>query len=257
MAASVARARRAPRVQVMPWSTFAPMFFRAHRQGEHVAGVGPTGSGKTVALLELGKLIGQRRGRDSRRPARVVVIGTKRRDDTLSQFQRVNHWPTIRKWPPAYGQEHCVVWPRGGPQSSLPARQAAVIGPLLDTIHQEGGQTVIVDEAAYFERAMPKGLGLSTTMEGFWSEARSSKLTLIAGTQRPRHVTLLMWTEPSWLVIFPPEEEEDLKLVASKSGRGMRDTVIDVVDRLGAHEFLCVRKQRGGGRGLYVSKVGT
>jgi hypothetical protein len=130
-----------------------------------------------------------------------------------------------------------------------------VYHPLLDRIYSEGGQTVYIDEAAYFERSLPNGLGLGGTMEEYWSAARSSKLTLIAGTQRPRHVTRSMWSEPSWVFVFPPDDIDDLKRVAELSGR--KAEVMESAERLDGHEFLCIRRQRGGKRELYVSRVGT
>lgn len=236
------------RPAVIPWEQFQDMFARSHKQGEHVSLCGPTGSGKSTVGLELCKLIGARKARDGR-PARVVVVVTKQRDDTVSRLG----WPAIKQWPPAWDQPHVIVWPRVKEPSQRASQQAAILSPLLDRIEQEGGQTVYLDECAYFERTPPKGLGLSPTMEQLWSEGRSGKLTLIGGTQRPRHVTLLMWSEPSWVIIFPPEDEEDLKRVAQASGQ--KAAVLDIAGRLGGHEFLCVRRQRGGARGLYVSKV--
>jgi energy-coupling factor transporter ATP-binding protein EcfA2 len=242
-------------VQVLGWEEFCALFLKAHRQGEHVAGVGPTGCGKSTVLLQVAALVGSRRGRDQR-PARVTILGTKRRDDTLSKFIARTDFQVIKAWPPAYGQEHAVVWPRGLPPSKRAERHRVIFRPLLDTIHAEGGQTVEIDEEAYFEQPEPQGgLGLAGTMDTYWSEARSSKLTLIAGTQRPRNVSRLMWSEPSWLIIFPPEDADDLKRVAELSGR--KDDVLEIVPRLGGYEFLCVRRQRSGQRGLYVSRVGA
>lgn len=236
-------------VTVIEWDHFAPLFKNAHKQGEHVAVVGQTGSGKSVLLLSLAKLIGSRPGKD-RRPSRVVVLGTKPRDDTLSSLG----WPVITKWPPAYGQEHCIVWPRGGGASTMAPRQRRVFAPLLDRIYQEGGQTVVIDEAAYFEIGLPEGLGLSATMGQFWSAGRSNKLTLLGATQRPRNVTRLMWSEPSWVFVFPPDDADDLKRVAELSGA--KDRVLEVVDHLGGFEFLCIRRQRSNRqKTLYVSKV--
>lgn len=235
-------------VQVLEWDRFTEMFRDAHRQGEHVAIVGQTGSGKSVLGLSLCKVIGSRMGKD-RRPSRVVVLGTKPRDDTLKALG----WPVIKKWPPAYGQEHCIVWPRRGRPSMTMDQQRRVFAPLLNIIHGEGGQTVYIDEAATFERPLPHGMGMSGLMEDYWSNARSSKLTLVGGTQRPRNVTRLMWSEPSWLFIFAPDDEDDLKRVAELSGA--RDAVMEAADRLGPYEFLCVRRQRSHPKSLYVSKV--
>lgn len=237
-----------PQVQVLPWEKFAEMFRGAHKQGEHVAIVGPTGSGKSVLGLSLCKIIGARMGKD-RRPARVVVLATKPRDDTVSSLG----WPVIKKWPPSYGQEHVIVWPRGGPPDTETSRQRAVFRPLLNTIYQEGGQTVCIDEAFYFEDSPPDGLGLKGVMTKFWTNARSNKLTLVAATQRPRHVTVSMWTEPSWVFIFHPDDLEDLKRVAEMSGA--KDAVLEITPQLGGHEFMCIRRQRANEIQIYVSKV--
>lgn len=245
-----------PRSEVTPpkviqWEQFQQVFARGFKQGEQVAIVGPNGSGKSVLAFELCVIAGQRTGKDGR-PSRVIILGIKPRDDTLAAMVP-RGWPIIKEWPPAYGQEHCIVWPRGGPPSSAAARHRKVFAPLLDTIYAEGGQTVCLDEEAYFERNQPAGLGLSPMMEQFWMVSRAMKLSLIATTQRPRNVTRAMWSEPAWVIIFHVEDLDDLKRVAELSGR--RYDVMAAAQKLGGHEFLCVRRQRNGSRDLYVSKV--
>lgn len=235
----------------MAWEQFQAMFLKAHKQGEHVAIVGINGSGKTQLGLALCQIIGSRTGKDGR-PSRVVILNFKPRDDTVSRMQTKTEWQTIKTWPPSYGEEHCVVWPRGATASQAARRHRAVFLPLLDRVYAEGGQTIYVPEAAYFERAQPHGLGMSGTMEQFWSSARSNKITLISDTQRPRQVTRLMWSEPKWVFIFHIEDRDDVKRVAEVSGNEL--AVWNCVPKLGEHEFLCVRRQEGT-RGLYVSRV--
>lgn len=235
-------------VTVLPWESFARVFAGAHKQGEHVAIVGRTGSGKSVLELELARIIGARTTKQGR-PASVTVLVTKPRDDTVAALG----WPVLKSWPPSYGQEHNVVWPKASKPSTAAREQRAVFGPLLDAIYHEGGQTVCIDEAAYFERPLPNGLGLSGTMEQYWSSARSLKLTLVATTQRPRKVSVSMWSEPSWLFAFYVKDREDLKRVADLSG--VKDDVLELVPRLGGFEFLCVRRQADGTEALYVSRV--
>lgn len=236
---------------VLQWPDFQRLFLKEHKQGEHIAFVGQTGSGKTTAELEICKLIGLRKGADGR-PTRVAVFGTKPRDDTLAALN-AQGWPIIKKWPPAYGEEHCIVWPRADSASTAAAKHRAVFQPLMDSIYGEGGQTICIDEASYFELRYPEGLDMAPTMGQFWSAARSNKLTLVAGTQRPRNVSRLMWSEPSWVIVFPPDDEDDLKRVAELSGR--KWDVLAVAEKLGGFEFLCIQRQRGGGRGLYVSRI--
>jgi energy-coupling factor transporter ATP-binding protein EcfA2 len=237
----------------VPWDQFSELFLRSHKAGEHVSVVGTTGSGKSVLMFELCRLLAKRKVKNNR-PASVAVLANKPRDATLMKLHKEG-WPIVKKWPPAYGQEHCIVWPRGGPPSGRARRLAQVYRPLLDRIYSEGNQTVCIDEASYFERPLPNGLGLHGVMEEYWTSARSSKLSLIAGTQRPRRVTRSMWSEPSWLFVFRPDDIDDLKRVAELSGQRLE--VMAAAPRLGGHEFLIVRRQRAGAYALYVSKVGT
>lgn len=234
--------------QVLYWEDFQTVFKRSHKRGEHVSIVGPTGGGKSTIGCEIAQLIGSRKA-TNKRPVPVTIICCKEEDDTIEKLG----WPKLKKWPPAYGEEHNIIWPRGFDASESAKKQAQIINPVLDQMHKEGRQTVYITECAYMERPLPKGLGLGHTMERFWSEARSSKLTIIGDTQRPRHVTLLMWTEPSWVFIIKPEDFDDLDTVARRSGR--RREVHEIVPNLGGFEFLCIRRQRNGVQGLYVSKV--
>lgn len=240
-------------VQVLRWPQFQAMFLDAHQQGEHIAIVGPTGSGKTLVGLELCKLIGSRHAANGG-PSPVAVLQTKPRDDTMRLILPKDEWPEIKRWPPKYGEEHCVVWVRGRTIPEAKARQVAVFGPLLDVIYKEGSQTVYLPEAAHFERKRPTGLGMEDRMVELWTTARSLKLTVISDTQRPRWVSVSMWTEPSWVIVFQPDYDEDLRHVAKLSGV---PGVYEAARQLGQHEFLCVRRQRGreGMRALYVSRV--
>lgn len=239
------------RLRVVRWDAFAALFARVHKQGEHVAIVGPTGSGKSELELGLARILAARKARGGR-PASVTVLAVKPRDDTVQRLI-AEGWPVLKTWPPSFGQEHNVVWPKAKTPSTAAREQRRVFGPLLDTMYYEGGQTICIDEAAYFERPLPRGLGLGAVLEQYWSSARSLGLTLVAATQRPRLVSRSMWSEPSFVFVFRPEDGDDLKRVAELCGR--KDEVLELAPKLGPFEFLCVQRQRGGGRGLYVSRV--
>ena len=70
---------------------------------------------------------------------------------------------------------------------------------------------------------------------------RASGISVVASTQRPRRVPIAMWSEPYWLVIFRPDDEEDLKRVAQLSGQ--KALVLEIVPQLDAHEFLMLRRR--------------
>lgn len=251
-----ARPRRNPELgelRVMPWPEFSEFFRSHHRQGEHVSIVGPTGSGKTVLGLSLCELVGSRRitrGPYKGRPSFVAVLATKPRDDSVSALG----WPVVSEWPPPYGKERCVIWPGGGDPRKRAANQRQDFEAVLLASWRMEAVAIYIDEAAYFERRKPHGLQLGDLLERYWQEARSLKITLIAGTQRPRRVTRAMWSEPAWVMIFPPDDQDDLKRVAELTGR--REEVFAVADELGPYEFLCLRRAPGGRRReLIVSRV--
>lgn len=124
---------------------------------------------------------------------------------------------------------------------------------VLNEIDESGNQIVFIDEAAYFERPAPNGLGLARYLEEYWTLSRSNGVSLVAGTQRPFRVSRSMWSEPYWLFLFRPEDEEDLKRVAQLSGN--KELVMQVLPTLGEHEFLMLRRRPE--RIAVISQVGT
>lgn len=249
---------------VLPWEPMQQLIAESYNPGEHMAIVGPNGSGKTVFGLEVCRILGDRYDKDGE-PHRVTVLQYKPKDATIAQV--IPEWPHLKiryrngrpvklAWPPRYGEEHSVVWPRGGPPSRSSHNERRVFSPLLDKIYLEGKQSVYVPEAAYFERPLPAGLGMKGTMEKFWSTARSSRIEMISDTQRPRMVTNLMWTEPAWVVVYQLDYHEDVKHIAHLVGGDFAYAVHNTLPQLGTHECLVIRRQRHPKvRALYITKV--
>lgn len=238
----MAVARERIEVPRAPWENVRTYFARQHKLGEHVSIEGPTGSGKTL----LGLLLLEERGKRTtvnRRPIHITVFCNKNRDATTQLLVNAG-WPRIRTladWPPPYGSEQVVLWPAYGDPETVARRQAEIFGPALREIFSSGNQIAYVQEAQYFSDPQPDGLGLRGTLTRIWGEARSSGLTMIADTQRPVAVPVKMWTEPYWLFLFRPEDEDDLKLVAARSGH--KQLVLDVLPTLDTHEFLMLRRR--------------
>jgi hypothetical protein len=233
------------------WSDVLAHFAAEHKLGEHVAVEGPNGSGKSVLMLELLKERGKRQT-VRKRPVSIAVLEGKTRDRTVTALG----WPRLTKveeWPPAYGDEQCVVWPRGGSSPAAVRNQRHVFSNVLRESFDSGNQIIYIDEAAYFEAPPPNGLGLSGWLDRYWREARSNGISLFAGTQRPVRVSRAMWSESYWLFLFRPEDEDDLKRVAGLSGR--KQLVLDVLPTLDTHEFLMIRRRPK--REVVISQVDT
>lgn len=227
---------------VWPWRDVLTYFAAEHKQGEHVSAEGPTGSGKTTLMLELLIARGTRKARNGR-PTSITILESKRRDPTMSNLLGLG-WHRISRldeWPPAYGEEHVVVWPPSGDLRTRAERMRPFFETILAEIDESGSQIVYVDELATFSMPKPDGFGFRGYFNTYWKESRSNGVSLFAGTQRPVDVPRPMWSEPYWLFLFRPEDEDDLKRVAELSGS--KQLVLEVLPQLDHHQFLMLRRR--------------
>lgn len=234
-------------VERVPWSELSHEFYErwgwpdGKYEPEHVAVVGPTGSGKSMFQTEIITKRAELRG------SHVVVIATKPADKTLRRIG----WPVVNKWPPPYGKhEHVIFWPKAGKPIEGVGVQRVAIGRMLNEIWRPEAHTILVfDEIAYVEQE----LRLKTIVDRYWREGRSLGFTIVAGTQRPRNVSRYMWSEPSWSVAFPPDDEDEAKRVAEIVGGRTKFTNI-LTNELRPHEFLIANRRK---KEAYISRLGT
>lgn len=215
----------------IPWAEIGPDFLMAwgrpdgRVEPEHVALLGPTGSGKS----QFGTYIAKERAR--LRGSNVVIVATKPADSTLSNL----HWPIVRKLPAPYGKhERYIYWPPSSTNEEQNIRlQRAGIHSLLQGLWRPNANTIILfDEIAYVEDE----LKLNTQIKRYWREARTLGITIIAGTQRPRFVSRYMWTESKWLAAFRPSDQEEAVRVAEILGD--RKRYRDILMQLEPYEFI-------------------
>jgi hypothetical protein len=195
--------------------------------------LGKTGSGKTTLALEL------IRQRIERKGAYALALGTKARDETL----RATGWPVIRSWPPTYAQlqtHHVIFWPPYSRPSTARRTTAGPVSHMLDEVMLEGGWTVFVDEMAY----LVETLGLRHVLDEYWNGARSSGLSLIAGTQRPYWLSRAAASQIDWAVSFFISDAEDRTRAARILGGAH---FADAIAGLRGHQFLVVRTTTGRG----------
>lgn len=212
-----------------------PAFLRAwgrpngRIEAEHVAIIGPTGSGKSTVEAEV--IVGRAELRDTA----TAVIATKPADRTLTKLG----WPIISRWPPKFGQNQVILWPR----TTNPHTQAEYQKPIIKYALGEmwipnSNRIVCFDEVAYIEQE----LALKSTMTTYYREARALGISMVATTQRPRYVSRYLWSEASWIFAFRFYDMDDAKRVAEiMGGRHW----LDVLLNLRAHEFVLLRRVTG------------
>lgn len=199
-------------------------------KAEHVTIVGPTGQGKSVLGLSILEARAKARG------SHVVILATKPRDRAMSALGRREGWNIIRRWPPGYGQDRVIFWPRFGDVRTVTHRHAAIFREVLEDIFHERNRVVYLDEAYY----LSDDLGLKDLLTKFWQMGRSQNIVLVAGTQRPVAVPRPMFSECSWFIAFRTADEDELRRVSEIGGVDNRK-LRDVMRTLQPHEFVCVQ----------------
>lgn len=243
MAAALAGAPRLETgIPVLRWSQFMAAF--DWQLGEHVSIIGPTGTGKSY----LGRQLLVRRDF-------VVTLGTKRRDDTLDDYLKLDGFTRVESWPPKRpvsdllrgvrrepGWENRVaLWPTyTGDVAATRQRMRDEFVKCFSDVLFTGNRCVDVDEMYYLCAI----LGLKEYAEEIWTQGRSSGISLLAKTQRPAWVPLFMYDQPIHLFFFADNDETNLRRVGGLGGLSAR-MVRETVASLPKHTCLYVNTREG------------
>jgi hypothetical protein len=230
------------------WKELEPEFIGAWGwpngkwEPEHLAILGPTGSGKSKFMGHILTLRCDRGG------ASAIIICTKPGDKTTAGLVRKG-WKLRRNWPPQYAENKVIYWPPSGKPGSaegIIAQRKAIQKALVDLWKEDSNTIVSFDEIAYIE----DDLRLRPTITKYWREARALGITIVASTQRPRNVSRYMHSEPTWSVAFRPDDEDDAKRVAEIIGS--RRTYTPELMQLNPYEFILINRRK---RTAYISKL--
>lgn len=219
-------------IERVDWQLLEPAFIDAWGRPngrfdpEHLTVYGKSGGGKSYFVAYV------LRRRHELRGSHVVIVATKRADNTLSSMG----WPITDTWPPGYGESAVIYWARAkgiGAQHRVPQR--IKVRKLMDQLWRPNANIIVYwDELPYIETM----LKLKPEMETFYREGRANGITNVASMQRPTGVSRLAHSESGWTVAFPPKDADDRNRVAEVLGDRARFRVaLDQLDRT-QHEFL-------------------
>jgi energy-coupling factor transporter ATP-binding protein EcfA2 len=218
-------------IENVSWETFLAEHF-TWQQGEHVTMVGPTGSGKTTLALAI-----------LEHRSYVIAFATKPKDRTMDSLVRSQGWRKVKTWErmpkPFRRSLRIVFWPKFTTPDDQPA-QAWEIGQAMRGAFVQGGWCLFVDELWYMDHV----LGLKRMIEALWTQGRSIDLSIVAGTQRPAHVSLLAYDQATHVFFWRDNDERNLTRISGMNGLNAR-LIRSTVATLARHDVLYVNTRTG------------
>lgn len=208
-------------IEEMDWTDFKSQF--KWRQGEHVTMVGHTGAGKTELLI---RLLPYRK--------RVVVFGTKGRDETMDQllhegYKQIRSWKQIPMTDKGPIYDRLILWPDiRGIEPEDRAHLRAVFLNAMSSIYRSGGWCLAVDEISFLSDM----LRLDGELKFMLQQGRSSGISVIGGTQRPAWIPLAFYQSATHLFLWRENDTTNLKRLSEISGHVNKRAIIKAVQNL-------------------------
>lgn len=209
------------------WEDFLRGF--VWKQGEHVSMVGPTGSGKTTLMLEI----------LSRREL-VCVFANKPRDETMDKLAKTAGYRKVQRFEYNDHDRKLILWPKGKGIADFEAVQSKAYYDALAEIWQIGYFCCVFDEVRY----ICDNLKLRRYVELFWQQARALKISVVAGTQRPAFVPVMMFDQATHLFFWCDNDELNLKRIGGLGATNSK-MIREVVSHLEPRNVLYLNTRTG------------
>lgn len=223
----------AEQVSYVPWDTFYRSLFH-WTQGEHVTLIGPTGKGKTTLVNAI-------------LPKRdwIIFAGTKKVDSTQTQLVRSMGYKqvaTVEQIHPDVSHRFLLKppFPKKATVRELKRAHQLAFRQMLMLAFENGRWTLALDEVRY----LSDFLGLADELELLWLQGRSLGVSMVAGTQRPRHIPLEAYSQATHLFFWQNPDTQDVQRVAELAGVN-RGPVMETVPYLEGHDVMYIHTPTG------------
>lgn len=225
----------------MPWDWLYRYLGRQFRQGDHVAIIGPTGTGKTHIALEIAEL-----------RSYVIVVACKPRDPLIQDALARGYWlnPTDKlEIPYTDGRPlhpRVVYWPRLSerarrrlPQHLVLAaekrHQKPRVGAAIGYVRNEGHWCLVIDEGTWVCR----DLNLQRDIDSALFQFRTLDSSVIVLGQRPSWMGRYVLSSPTHLFLFNTNDGDDRKALGNISGVDTK-LIAEIVGRLDFERHECL-----------------
>lgn len=209
-------------MQTVTYEQWLGIFRRKWRMGQHLAVIGPTGSGKSTVAHDAELM-----------RKRVVVLATKARDETLDTYTKFRKRD---KWPPEYHEQLVLFWQKPKQLGDFREQQRGIYRVMSD-IYKVGSWTVVFDDLYYVSDT----LGLKQAVRMFYTQVRSNNVSIVGNIQRPFWVPLEALSQSTYALLFPTRDERDIKRVAEGMGYNWRELKAAEA-QLREYEFLLLER---------------
>lgn len=157
---------------MLSYGAWRSAFATQWRQGEHVALIGRTGSGKTFTARDVLAI-----------RQYVIVLAVKREDDTLLHFTRGEpKYKRTKKWPVDYNVNRAVITLQ--PESLNDNTQTLKVYQVLNDIFKSGGWCAYLDDTGY----IAAHLGLKRQITQLMNVGRSHGISVVTAATQPSSV---------------------------------------------------------------------
>lgn len=202
----------------LTYQEYLQRFRRKWEPGQHVAIIGPTGSGKTNIAHDVEQL-----------RKRVVVIATKAKDRTLDTYK---DFKKRDSWPPDWHEKLILFWKKPKTLGDFRDQQIGIYTVMAD-LYKVGSWTIVFDDLFYVSHT----LRLEGPVRMFYTQVRSNNVSIVSNIQRPFRVPLEAMSQSTYALMFSTRDDKDIRRVAEDMGLDYRELKA-ALSQLQQYEFL-------------------